>query len=199
MDDKEEATVKVISKQAKVKRFTELLQEQSSEKNNSLKETDKTDRLENKLESEKKIDSFFMSGDGDAYLSIAPSMTEENKNLSEDEENNYNNKSRRYANKRTFTNDRFFSNVKSTDAVRRKGNHERRQNDKHFIENKNTFGKRNNASASSFRNETKRRNNDARINSSENENLHPSWAAKKKQQEIVKQGFQGKKIVFEDD
>ncbi|XP_063981888.1 serum response factor-binding protein 1-like [Diachasmimorpha longicaudata] len=31
------------------------------------------------------------------------------------------------------------------------------------------------------------------------ENLHPSWIARKKQQEILKQGFQGKKIVFSDD
>lgn len=31
------------------------------------------------------------------------------------------------------------------------------------------------------------------------ENLHPSWVARKKQQEVLKQGFQGKKIVFRDD
>ncbi|XP_032671448.1 serum response factor-binding protein 1 [Odontomachus brunneus] len=29
--------------------------------------------------------------------------------------------------------------------------------------------------------------------------LHPSWLAKKKQQEVMSQGFQGKKIVFADD
>ena len=29
------------------------------------------------------------------------------------------------------------------------------------------------------------------------EELHPSWAARKKEQEILKQGFQGKKIVFD--
>lgn len=30
------------------------------------------------------------------------------------------------------------------------------------------------------------------------ENLHPSWVAKKKQQDIMKQGFQGKKIKFDE-
>lgn len=32
----------------------------------------------------------------------------------------------------------------------------------------------------------------------EYENLHPSWIAKKKQQDIMKQGFQGKKIKFDE-
>ncbi|KAK2588811.1 hypothetical protein KPH14_001686 [Odynerus spinipes] len=197
-EDKEQGTVKVISKQATVKRFTELLQEKTLEEDSTLKEADEKVTAEKNPEPEKKVDSFFMSGDGDAYLSVAKSPVEENKDLSEDEDNNYNSKSRRYTNKKTFTNDRFFSNIKSTDVVRRNGKQrESRQSDKDFIRNRDSFRKERNTDTSSVRNATKKRTSDVRENSTEN--LHPSWAAKKKQQEIIKQGFQGKKIVFADD
>ncbi|XP_015437189.1 PREDICTED: uncharacterized protein LOC107192445 isoform X2 [Dufourea novaeangliae] len=37
------------------------------------------------------------------------------------------------------------------------------------------------------------------INFMGSENLHPSWAARRKQQDLMKQGFQGKKIRFNED
>ncbi|KAL2725427.1 serum response factor-binding protein 1 isoform X1 [Vespula squamosa] len=198
-EDKEQEPVKVISEQAAVKRFTEILQEQSSEKNGSSKMNNETTSTEIKSESEKKIDSFFMSGDGDAYLSLASSMKEENKYLSEDEDNNfYNNKSKAYIDKRAFANDRFFSNVKSSEAIKGRGRQkESRHNDNNFNRDKSLFKKQKNKNESFFK-DTKKRDVVSE-NSNENENLHPSWAAKKKQQEIMKQGFQGKKIIFDNE
>lgn len=200
-DDKEqEGTIKVISKQATVKRFTEILQEQSLDGNGPSKTNNEKVPTKNKSESEKKIDSFFVSGDGDAYLSLASSTTRENNYLSEDEDNNfYNNKSKGYIDKRTFANDRFFSNVKSSEAIRGRGRQkESRHNDNKFNKDKSLFKKQKNRNESSFK-DTKKRNNVRSENSNENENLHPSWAAKKKQQEIIKQGFQGKKIIFDNE
>ncbi|XP_035725463.1 serum response factor-binding protein 1-like [Vespa mandarinia] len=196
-NDKEQDTVKVISKQATVKRFTEILQEQSSEENGSSNINNEKVPIENKSESEKKIDSFFVSGDGDAYLSLASSTTKENNYLSEDEDNNYyNKKSKEYIDKRTFSNDRFFSNIKSSEAIKGKG---REKESRHnFNRDKNLFKKQKNNNESSFK-DTKKRNNVMNENSNENKNLHPSWAAKKKQQEIIKQGFQGKKIIFDNE
>lgn len=200
LETDKEQKVKIISKQATVKRFTELLQEQSTEESSSLKKRDEKAGDENKSESGKQIDSFFMCGDGDAYLSVAQTVIEENKDSLDDDDRKYNNRSRGYTNKKAFTNDKFFSNVKSVDTVTRKGKHkESWQNDKGFIENKSSFRKQKNVNTSSFNNLSKKRSNDTRVNLNESENLHPSWLAKKKQQEIVKQGFQGKKIVFDDD
>lgn len=205
--NEKKGTVKVISKEATVKRFVDILQEenseQNSEENDSLKVNDKK-FSKNKLKSEKTVDPFFISGDGDEYLSLAPSKTKEN--LSLDEDNNFynNNKSKQYSsNKRTFTNDRFFSNVKpSSEDIRgrRRRQEESRYNDNNFNRDKSLFKKQKNNNGSSFR-DTKNHNKNVimNANSNENENLHPSWAAKKKQQEILKQGFQGKKIVFDDE
>lgn len=207
--DKKKDTVKVISKEATVKRFVDILQEQNSgensEENESLKVNDKK-ASKNKLEFEKTVDPFFISGDGDDYLSLAPSKTKENNYLSLDEDDNFynNNKSKQYnSNKRTFANDRFFSNVKSSsEDVRgkRRRQEESRYNDNNFNRDKSLFKKQKNNNGSSFR-DTKNHNKNVimNANSNENENLHPSWAAKKKQQEILKQGFQGKKIVFDNE
>ncbi|XP_014600270.1 PREDICTED: serum response factor-binding protein 1-like [Polistes canadensis] len=211
--DKKKETVKVISKEATVKRFVDILQEENSEENLeenseenvSLKVNDKK-FSKNKLKSEKTVDPFFISGDGNEYLSLAPSKTKENNDLSLDEDDNfYNNKrSKQYSsNKRSFANDRFFSNVKSSSEDirgRRRRQEESQYNDNNFNRDKSLFKKQKYNNGSSFR-DTKNHNKNVimNANSNENENLHPSWAAKKKQQEILKQGFQGKKIVFDDE
>lgn len=199
-EHKKQRPVKVISKQATVKRFTEILQEQSSEENGYSKMNNEKTPTEIKSESEKKVDSFFVNGDGDAYLSLASSIIKENKYLSENEDSNfYNNKSKGYIDKRAFANDRFFSNVKSSETIRGRGRQkESRHNDNNFNRDKSLFKKQKNSNESFFK-DTKKRNNVMSENSNENENLHPSWAAKKKQQEIIKQGFQGKKIIFDNE
>ncbi|XP_015176689.1 PREDICTED: serum response factor-binding protein 1-like [Polistes dominula] len=204
--DKKKDTVKVISKEATVKRFVDILQEPNSEENNSLKVNDKK-ISKNKLESEKIVDPFFVSGDGNEYLSLAPLKTNDDNYSSLEKDDNFykNNKSKQYNNKRTFANDRFFSNdVKSSEDIRRRKRRqeENRYNDNNFNRDKSLFKKQTNNNGSSFR-DTKSHNKNVIVNKNsnenENENLHPSWAAKKKQQEILKQGFQGKKIVFDDE
>ncbi|KAI4495811.1 hypothetical protein M0802_008434 [Mischocyttarus mexicanus] len=203
--DKQKETIQVISKEATVKRLTEVLLEQNSEENDTSKTNDEklstNNQLESEPESQKIIDPFFVSGDGDAYLSLAPSIKSSNTLLNQND-NFYSNKFKQHSssNKRPFANDRFFNNVKSSIDIRGKRKQEEsRYNDNNFNRDKNVFKKQNNNNELSFR-DGKNHNKNATVNANtnSNENLHPSWAAKKKQQEILNKGFQGKKIVFDD-
>ncbi|XP_034944029.1 serum response factor-binding protein 1 [Chelonus insularis] len=89
-------------------------------------------------------------------------------------------------------------------------NDERRWNDntdkfnhkkKHFITNIREQDKRNNRFNINENTNRRNRRDKQQIKSvsTDKAELHPSWAARKKQQDIMKVAFQGKKIIFSDD
>ncbi|OXU29315.1 hypothetical protein TSAR_014724 [Trichomalopsis sarcophagae] len=235
---KKSDTAKVISKQAIVKKFTDILKEEESKP--EMKPEINFDSERSNLKIEKEVDSFFFSGDGgENYLSVALP-----KNNSHEDEEEYGND--RF-NKKHFSrqqNDKFFSKVNkfqnngpnNYNSNRQDSRWEgQRDNERPYSRDKPGFNKFNSRSNDRFNDRPNNRFNgkpNDRFNdrpnnkfkdrpnnkfgndrndkpfkkhgqdsfeSKSNEVLHPSWEAKKKQQDILKKGFQGKKIVFGDD
>ncbi|KAJ8668947.1 hypothetical protein QAD02_000206 [Eretmocerus hayati] len=191
---------RIVSKQAIVKKFTDVLKEEEC-KNNLDGEASTENKSDVQLE--KEVDPFFVTGDGEtSYLSVAlpKSKVEE-----DSDDNSF------QSNKRKFSrhqNDKFFSKVPkfkdkhpkfhSTKADS-KWSDQRHSGSLHKGNMKDLKGgmksfSRDPSSKSKFNQKPSKSGP-----STESESLHPSWQAKKKQQDILKQGFQGKKIVFDDD
>ena len=170
-----------ITKEAKVKRFTELLEEQKTNQDVAQMSIESQDSADTSIEQVKMVDDFFMTVDGQNYQGSTASTSYT--------------KSHRHntrANKSLQLNDR----VKKQSA--------NRKNDTNL--NKKPLGKQSFSMKS--KKMTPNKINNRTNNSNTNRNtivkkddktdLHPSWMAKKKEQEIMSQGFQGKKIVFTD-
>ncbi|XP_012054202.1 PREDICTED: serum response factor-binding protein 1-like [Atta cephalotes] len=181
--DKQSSVIKSssITKEAKVKRFTELLEEQKTNQDVAQMSIESQDSAGTSTEQVKVVDDFFMTADGQNYQGSTASTSYT--------------KSHRHntrANKSLQLNDR----VKKQSA-----NH---KNDTNL--NKKPLGKQSFSMKS--KKMTPNKINNRTNNSNTNRNtivkkddktdLHPSWMAKKKEQEIMSQGFQGKKIVFTD-
>ncbi|CAK9804331.1 hypothetical protein ANTPLA_LOCUS4006 [Anthophora plagiata] len=150
------ATTKVISNEATVKRFVEILQETKieEEKSSCLEETE-TQQISNKtIEFTREMDDFFLNANNASTFSSIP--------ISYDQEDTEN----------VSTVDRGASKSETSIA--------------YWKEDRRKDGKGKDRSIKG-------------TNVAENESLHPSWAAKRKQQDILKQGFQGKKIKFEEE
>lgn len=189
-------TTKIISNEATVKRFTEILQE-TKEQNYICRDTENQQSFNESMEfmeSSNKIDDFFLpaneitSCSNETLFSKEKSMCNEQdvnhvfksrKNLQIENKNKlYNKKINKERNRKQFMNNADFHN----------------QND--MIEKNNTYRKQN---EKNIQVEKKRKVNKESTCIAEHDNLHPSWAAKKKQQNIMKQEFQGKKIKFDED
>lgn len=181
--EKKSETVRVINKEATVKRFTEVLQEENMDVEESAVEKRDVKSTKAMPELEKEIDEFFMStSDGNAYYSAMVPKAEASKDESLEQPHSRN------------MHDRFFSKINKPDKPRW-GAGGNKQTLSGASKTKPPIGKQ--KLENKFNKNFKR--DSARVANTENENLHPSWAAKKKQQEAMKQGFQGKKIVFNDD
>lgn len=199
---------KVISKQAVVKKFTDILKEDES---NVGKEEIDDEPTVSSIQVEKEEDPFFVTSDGQSnYLSVAPLRNKSDDHRIEYEDNDDDNYRGNKFNNNKFSRhdpDKYFSNVSKF----KNGNNFKNANARWDAPKRNgkAYDKEKpgrNANFSKFNDEQPRdksklfsRQSKGGIESTSNEILHPSWEAKKKQQEALKKGFQGKKIVFGDD
>lgn len=165
-----------VTKEATVKKFSELLEEQESSKNMeiSIKVPDST------TQQVKILDDFFITGDNQDYqtssISVSTSYVKSHKHDTQ-----------------TF---------QSSNRVKRQNiNYKNNTNFHKTYQDKQPIKsvKRLNNKTSIKINMDTNKNNSNNINNKEDNNLHPSWLAKKKEQQIMSQKFQGKKIVFADD
>lgn len=188
---------KIISNEATVKRFTEILQE-TKEQNYICKDTENQQSFNESMEfmdSSNKMDDFFLPANEVTSCSNETLFSKEKSMRSEQVNHIFNsrkniqieNKNKLYSKKiskekrhsrKQFMNNANFHNP--NDIIQKTNTH-RKQNEKNIqVEKKRKINKESTCIA-------------------EHDNLHPSWAAKKKQQNIMKQEFQGKKIKFDED
>ncbi|KAM0734227.1 Serum response factor-binding protein 1 [Formica fusca] len=165
-----------VTKEATVKKFTQLLEEQESSKNveMSIKTPDST------TEQAKIYDDFFITGDNqDSQTSSISASTSYVKS----HEHN--------TRVKTF---------QSSNGVKKQNI--KYKNDSNFhkrYQDKQPSVKRLNNRASDKINKSINKSNSNDVNNKEKDtDLHPSWLAKRKEQKVIQQ-FQGKKIVFTDD
>ncbi|XP_076179349.1 uncharacterized protein LOC143152757 isoform X2 [Ptiloglossa arizonensis] len=184
-------TSNVVSNEAAVKRFAELLQETNAEGATDKCEANNKQELFNKpVEIGKKIDDFFLNS-----YKVVSSF-----NVTTFSPNGYTNvfdnrfNTLRVRNERGKFRREKVNRENSMNAKIRKINNE----DTFYDRNTMAHWKQKKIVTPAEKTSTAYKN--VKIgNSLENENLHPSWIARRKQQEIMKQGFQGKKIRFDED
>ena len=180
--------IKAVSKEATVKRFTDILQEGNTEEIHDKRTVRNSQQLLTESigqETVRKVDDFFLNSHKVTLHLNNPISSEERdaNSVSNDD-----NKALWVRSERG----KFHSN----EVVGK----ERRNNKKRKISIKDTSCDRNIIEpvdiVHSKRNDVS--GNTRATNALESEKLHPSWAARRKQQEIIKQGFQGKKIRFDE-
>ncbi|XP_076664566.1 serum response factor-binding protein 1 isoform X2 [Andrena cerasifolii] len=156
--------IKAISKEATVKRFTDILQEGNTEEIRGKRTARNSQQLSTETigqETVRKVDDFFLNSHEVTPHLNNPISSEEREANSVP---NVNNKALRVRSERgKFRSDEVVEPVNIVHS------------------------KRNDVSG-----------NARATNALESEKLHPSWAARRKEQEIIKQGFQGKKIRFDE-
>lgn len=187
-----------ITKEATVKRFAELLEEQESIGDEQVP----ADPICVTTKHPKPVDDFFITEDDheerqecpiDATTSFTSKYHDYNtgtKAFRSDDQIKM--QSTRYAKR-----DRYFNNTPKYEQSRNNSKKENISRNKKYS-NKQLSTMRPEKKASQI--DKYNRNNFSDANKKEEDtNLHPSWLAKKKQQELMNQGFQGKRIVFTDD
>ncbi|KYN37333.1 Serum response factor-binding protein 1 [Trachymyrmex septentrionalis] len=170
-----------ITKEAKVKRFTELLEEQETNQDAQMS-TESQDSAGTATEQAKVVDDFFMTADGQNYQGSSASTSYT--------------KSHRHNTRAKL--------LQLNDRVKKQNvNHKNDTNLNKKPPGKQSFSMK---SKKMTPNKINNRTNNSNTNRNtivnkkdDNVDLHPSWMAKKKEQEIMSKGFQGKKIVFTDD
>ncbi|KAK0181709.1 hypothetical protein PV327_003972 [Microctonus hyperodae] len=191
---KKNPTVKVVSKLATVMRFNvaDDVMENIGAKEAIPDEAESKEEI-TKVDQEPNLFSSTASDD-DNYLCLTKPPPLPKSYDTKKDNFNYNLSKNQYSNRNFFTNiddkSKRTSNISRNDINSR--NKFSRSINNHTQNSKNTRENYNRVENS--KKQAVKTNNNAN-----NEDLHPSWAARKKEQEILKQGFQGKKIVFNDD
>lgn len=185
-----------ITKEGVIKKFEDIINgENESVDENREVGTDNV--LKQNDNEEMDVDPFFLLDDGQSnYMSTA--IVESRKrsianNDNNDEDSRFNNKNFSQKHGKNFP---TFSKSKS-DGFRKNSNQDLRWKNRQQDENSYKKEKINHKRFEKFNDGRNSRSKFDKIQS--NEILHPSWEAKRKQQEMIKQGFQGKKIVFGDE
>lgn len=177
---------KIISTQATVKRFAEVLQESVERSDASDEALTKTRETCNETaEMPKKADDFFLQADG-ATSHLSTALSYEDKNPSSEFESRSTSKASRF-DERARKQRRDARGQKLNDRNASRGGRNAR-------ESGNARSQENRKSV-----RAEERSGGKSTSAVEKEGLHPSWAAKRKQQDMIKQGFQGKKIKFDED
>lgn len=163
-----------VTKEATVKRFTELLEEQESSE--SVEMSNKVP--DSTTEQAKISDDFFITGDNQDYQTSSFSAS-----------TSYATSHKHNTQIKTFQSSNRAKNIKY-------------QNDKSFHkkyqdnQSNNSVKRLNNKPFNKINKDTNKSNSNDANNKEKDTALHPSWLAKRNEQKI--QAFQGKKIVFAD-
>ncbi|XP_076748996.1 uncharacterized protein LOC143422314 [Xylocopa sonorina] len=188
-DDASKPVVKVISNEATVKRFTEILQETGTQ-NDRCKETENQQLSKLVTGQSKLVDDFFIYGD---ETISCPRATLISKHIDVSDTHNDSHdtfKAYQIENKRN----RFYNEYSKA----RRDSKKQKVDNKYLSRNQNITEERSNVHQRQNKRITQVEERSVKSINAESINLHPSWAAKKKQQDIMKQGFQGKKIKFDE-
>ncbi|KAK1121665.1 hypothetical protein K0M31_009977 [Melipona bicolor] len=189
-DQSSKIITKIISNEATVKRFTEVLQE-TEEKQNDIHKATKNQQSSNETttESSKNTDDFFLHTN-EVTLRSNDTLFSKEKNITSQCNINCNvfksNQTKKKKDK--LYNEKIYKDKRND----RKG----KMNSANVFYDRNDMTETRKQNRKNAQVEKKEKINST--NSAEYENLHPSWVAKKKQQDIMKQGFQGKKIKFDE-
>lgn len=193
-EEKSKIVTKIISNEATVKRLTEVLQETGEQNDRGIEHREaKSEPVSNgAMGSLKKIDDFFL------HANEATSCS--NVTLFSKKENVRNDYNINHVFKSYETKDKRDKLQNENVSIKRKYSREEKMNSS-YISDERGGGRR------TERTHWKQSKNAKRVGEKKNitntgaieyENLHPSWVARKKQQDIMKQGFQGKKIKFDE-
>lgn len=212
MEIKQEREIHPVSDEATVKKFSQLMTEEEKNKQETTKKP-RHDKKFQELGLKKEEDSFFTTANGDSnYMSIVipkkqiPNSNQEHYEHNADDRGKIGKKFSRSKNESFFSNlnnsqnSHGKSRQKSLDNNYRTKSQDKSQdgnNQRKSQDRKN--GQQNFESNRKQRRDLELRQNSVKIEKKSEEHLHPSWMAKKKQQDALKIGFQGKKIVFGDE
>lgn len=189
-------TIKAASKRVTVNTLN--LDDDKIENKDEVKKT--VDNLifkEDTVHVDREVDSFFITSGNNDYLQV---VAPKNKLCNDDKgnnssRNNNNNQNSNWNNDRRSNQN--FGRFNTNDDI---GFNNRQRNNKNNSMEVSQFKDQNKFPINRQKNiPMKNKLKSEQTNkATTNEEVHPSWAARKKQQDILKQGFQGQKIVFDD-
>lgn len=168
-----------ITKEATVKRFTELLKEGESDVD-AQTTAEGLDPAGTATDQAKVVDDFFLTEDNEDYQGSSISAST---SYAKPHNHNTRTKSLQFSDRGKKQNAKYKNNVDS----------------KKYPAERSSAGRPEKRATNKIAKRTNKSNPTDVGDKKENADLHPSWLAKRKEQEVIKQGFQGKKIVFTDD
>lgn len=183
-----------VSKEATVKKFTELLEEQDSDKDTRIFVKD-INPINTSIVSERTVDDFFVTENDQNY---EESSTNPSTLFSKSHRNNIVTEAFRSNNKIQKQNSKYKNKKNLKKTGRYNELKDKLKSDNVNVNNKQSFPIRQERTCNRI-NKMMRKSNTDDTSNKEDIALHPSWMAKKKQQEMMSQGFQGKKILFTDE
>ncbi|XP_012216135.1 serum response factor-binding protein 1 [Linepithema humile] len=168
-----------ITKEATVKRFTELIKEEES----SIDAQTTAESLNpagTANDQAKVVDNFFLTEDNEDYQGSSISAST---SYAKPHKHNTRTKSLQFSDRGKKENAKYKNNVDL----------------KKYPAERSSAARPEKRTTNKITKRTNKSNPNDVSNKKENADVHPSWLAKRKEQEVIKQGFQGKKIVFTDD
>lgn len=165
-----------VTKEATVKRFAKLLEEQEVNQDAQIS-VENQDPPNTATEQEKVVDDFFITEDGQNYQG-------NNASTSYMKSPRYNTRAKAF---------------QSNDRTKKQNTSHKNDTNLNKNPSKQSFSMKSKKLNRINKSVSKNANENALNKKAENISLHPSWMAKRKEQEIMSRGFQGKKIVFTDD